>query len=90
MKIRAWRLALGGRKPIPGVDLHHTNSLAKNWPSAYSSLLLFKLFLKMNKYVYTYAYDIDMSCRKKSKKNEGDENPSLALGAWQAKTSLRM
>ena len=30
-----------------------------------------------------------MSCRKKSTKIERDENPSLALGAWRAKTSLR-
>jgi len=27
--IRAWRLALGGRKPLSGVDLHNSNSLAK-------------------------------------------------------------
>jgi len=39
MKIRAWRLALGGRKPHSGVDLHRTNSLAKNLPSAYPSLV---------------------------------------------------
>jgi hypothetical protein len=30
MKIRAWRLALGGRKHLSGVDLHHANSLAQN------------------------------------------------------------
>ena len=73
--IRAWRLALGGRKPISGCS-KQPNSPGFKSDQTQKSLMRVGNCSNQTKH------------KKARQKNEGDENPSLALGDWRAKTSL--